>query len=355
MQSTLTVFVCSTFADLTEEREAVLNAIRRLKLQHDSMEFFGARAGQPIETCLEEVRKSDILVVIVGHRYGSLVPDIGISYSEAEYQEGYRLDKPCLVYVRNDDVPILPRHMERDPDKLRLLEHWKATLNQRHTVASFEDGNGLAVQVAADLGRTLVDMNNAAQTRAAAEATPHASIIDEIAGVIAPAIDGGVGPALLLSSIRRAVLLLMTTEGVRKPKLFLSYASSDKALVREIATGLRAHNIDVWFDELSLAPGAEWVREIERGLDSADALAFFISPNSVGSGWAQQELQIALHRQFSEKNMFIIPVLLADADVPPLLRSIQWLDMRDRNVDVAVKRLAEVIEHHAKRRTESEA
>jgi len=355
MQSTLTVFVCSTFADLTEEREAVLNAIRRLKLQHDSMEFFGARAGQPIETCLEEVRKSDILVVIVGHRYGSLVPDLGISYSEAEYQEGYRLDKPCLVYVRNDDVPILPRHMERDPDKLRLLERWKATLSQRHTVASYEDGNRLAVQVAADLGRTLVDMNDAARTRAAAEATLHASIIDEIAGVIAPAIDGGVGPALLLSAIRRAVAQLMTTEGVRKPKLFLSYANSDRAIVREIATGLRAHNIDVWFDELSLAPGAEWVREIARGLDSADALVFFISPNSVGSGWAKQELQIALHRQFSEKNMSIIPVLLADADVPPLLRSIQWLDMRDRNVNVAVKRLAEAIEHHAKRRAESEA
>ena len=64
MGSTLTVFLCSTFSDLSAEREAVLDAIRRLQLQHDSMEFFGARAQQPIETCLEEVRKSDILVVI---------------------------------------------------------------------------------------------------------------------------------------------------------------------------------------------------------------------------------------------------------------------------------------------------
>ncbi len=35
-----TVFVCSTFSDLSQEREGVLDAIRRLKLQHDSMEFF---------------------------------------------------------------------------------------------------------------------------------------------------------------------------------------------------------------------------------------------------------------------------------------------------------------------------
>jgi hypothetical protein len=65
-------------------------------------------------------------------------------------------------------------------------------------------------------------------------------------------------------------------------------------------------------------------------------------------------LQIALHRQISRKNVFIIPVLLADADVPPLLRSIQWLDMRDGNVDSAVKRLIDAIQHLAKRTAETE-
>ena len=109
MQQSFTVFVCSTFSDLSREREAVMNAVRRLQLQHDSMEFFGARSGQPLETCLAEVRRSDILVVIVGHRYGTVVTEKGISFSEAEYEEGRRLRKPCLVYIRNDDAPIAPR------------------------------------------------------------------------------------------------------------------------------------------------------------------------------------------------------------------------------------------------------
>jgi len=117
MAASFTVFVCSTFSDLSEEREGVLDAIRRLKLQHDSMEFFGARAEQSIKTCLKEVRASDVLVVIVGHRYGSIVPNLGISYSEAEYQEGYGLKKPCLVYTRDENVPVLPRDLERDPEK----------------------------------------------------------------------------------------------------------------------------------------------------------------------------------------------------------------------------------------------
>ena len=137
MAASFTVFVCSTFSDLSEEREGVLDAIRRLKLEHDSMEFFGAHAEQPIETCLQEVRKSDVLVVIIGHRYGSIVPNLGISYSEAEYTEGHRLKKPCLVYMRDENVRILPRQMERDPEKLKLLEKWKEGLHSRHTVASF--------------------------------------------------------------------------------------------------------------------------------------------------------------------------------------------------------------------------
>src|SRR5690349_21641750 len=122
MTASFTVFVCSTFSDLGQERDRVLDAIDRLKLQHDSMEFFGARASQPIETCLKEVQASDVLVVIVGHRYGSLVPNLGISYSQAEYDEGFKLNKPCLVYIRDENVPILPKYMERDPEKLRLLD-----------------------------------------------------------------------------------------------------------------------------------------------------------------------------------------------------------------------------------------
>ncbi len=155
MNPRFVVFVCSTYADLIDEREAVLDAVRRVQLQHDSMEFFGARADRSIETSLSEVRNSDILVVIVGHRYGSLVPEMDISYSEAEYNEGHQLGKPSLVYMRSKSVPVPPDNIERDPDKIRLLDMWKSKLRERHTVASFESSEDLAVQAAADLGRQI--------------------------------------------------------------------------------------------------------------------------------------------------------------------------------------------------------
>jgi uncharacterized protein YjbI with pentapeptide repeats len=162
MRASLKVFVCSTYSDLTEEREAVMSAIRRLQHQHDSMEYFGARSDQPIQTCLEEVRSSDVLVVIVGHRYGTMVPEIGVSFTEAEYKEGYRLRKPCLVYIRDEEVPILPKYVERDPNKDLLLNKFKERLRQRHTVAAFRNSHDLSVAVAADISRVAHELETVA-------------------------------------------------------------------------------------------------------------------------------------------------------------------------------------------------
>ena len=57
--------------------------------------------GRPIDVCLDEARESDLLLVIVALKYGSLP----ISYSQAEYEEGARPEKPCPVYVRDDEAP----------------------------------------------------------------------------------------------------------------------------------------------------------------------------------------------------------------------------------------------------------
>lgn len=109
------------------------------------------------------MRNSDILLVIVGHKYGTLVPELDISYSDAEYNEGYSLDKPCLVYLRSENAPVLPKDIEREPEKVLLLEAWKNNLQERHTVAAFKASEDLAVQVAADLGRKIRQLGDPAE------------------------------------------------------------------------------------------------------------------------------------------------------------------------------------------------
>jgi hypothetical protein len=85
------------------------------------MEYFGARPNQPIQVCLEHVRQSDILIVVVAHLYGSVVPSLGRSFVELEYDEGYKLDKSIFVYLKDDSVPVLPSFFERDPVKFNML------------------------------------------------------------------------------------------------------------------------------------------------------------------------------------------------------------------------------------------
>jgi hypothetical protein len=347
MATSFNVFVCSTFTDLSEEREGVLDAIRRLKLQHDSMEYFGARTEQPIETCLQEVRASDVLVVIVGHRYGTIVPKLDISFSEMEYSEGYNLGKPCLVYMRDDNVPALPRHMELDPEKLRRLQNWKETLHSRHTVASFQDGAKLAVQVATDLGRTIQDLEEVPKARAKARSEAGTPLMAEIDSVVTEALGQGMSEASILSAIRSSLSSLLATRQKSGPRMFISYSRSDIAVVERVVEGLLAAGVRVWSDDKLQPVSRDWRQAIERELAQADFVAFFISPSFLMSDFIKEELRIALHRQMSgEGGAIILPVILADvadATVPPLLKDFRWVDLRDGDVEKAVGQLVDQI------------
>lgn len=350
MKRSLSVFLCSTYSDLVEERSNIIDAISRLKLKHESMEFFGARSNQPIETCLEEVRRSDILVVVVGHRYGSFVPDLGISYSEAEYKEGHNLGKPCLVYLRDENEPILPKYVERDPEGLKALEKFKAILNQRHTVASFKNGHDISLQVTADLVRTIEAIESAEQAKAKQRKANKNQIFNQVRKHWDKAVSLGIPEENVFSAIRQAISALLANANLRPPVVFLSYSQSDGEIVQEFATGLRNEGIEVWFDQDRLSMGTSILEEISRGLDSADYLAFFISKNSIQSKWALEELNVMMARRISgEGGAMILPILLEDASIPPLLRDVKYLDLRGGDVGNGVKELLRAISHHSKR------
>jgi nucleotide-binding universal stress UspA family protein len=349
LKNNLIVFLCSTFTDLTEEREQILRAIQKLQLQHDSMEFFGARTNQAIETCLEEVRRSDFLVVVVGHKYGSIVPNRDLSFSEAEYVEGHRLSKPCLVYIRSDEVPVLPKFVERDPDNLRRLERWKSILRERHTVAHFTDPNDLALQVSADISRTVHSLQEAQSEGKPATPPSLESMMAEVSDVLKGALEKGITEDRVLSAVRRMVTSLLTDEGGRPPTVFLSYSHEDKEIVSEVAELLRADGIDVWFDLSEIHWGDSIQERVSRGLDSADFLAFFMSPSSLGNAWPRAELNTIISRQLSgDRGAMVLPILLQDTEIPPILRDIRYLDLRDRDVKGKAQELIAAIRHQMK-------
>jgi hypothetical protein len=62
-------------------------------------EEFGARPDSPQIACLQGVRESDLVVLILGARYGAVQPASGLSPTHEEFREA-RERKPVLVFVQ---------------------------------------------------------------------------------------------------------------------------------------------------------------------------------------------------------------------------------------------------------------
>jgi TIR domain/Domain of unknown function (DUF4062) len=363
MSEAVRVFLCSTYEDLVDERKAVLASLSELKLVHESMEFFGARPSPAIETCLAEVMKSNVLILVVGHRYGSIVPGQNVSFTEAEYREGVRLNRPCLVYMRRDDVAVLPRFFESDPEKLAALGTFRKILNERHTVARFRTPEDLAEEVRSNIRETV----QAVEAQAQNARNSDEAFFAELQELARSALANGHKEALLLSAFRTAVSSL----DVQRPTLvqqivgatrsilawrpvpsrvaganwvFFSYAQADLPVVAPVATELKKYGLRVWLDQQQLVPGDLLVEGIKEGLHKAKALVFFASRNSLKSQWARHELDYFMaQRVTSGTGPILIPVILEDVELPGVLRDVLYLDLRRGGARDAAKRIAAAV------------
>jgi len=146
-----TVFLGSTYEDLREHRQAVLEAAGRLGSLVRAMEFFGARPGVPKDECLDMVRRSDVYIGLFAMRYGSVDRDSGKSISHLEYLEARSLNLPTLIYLIDErNQPVLPVHVDTGA-AAKHLKKLKDELLANHTVGYFTSPDNLAKQVAFDL------------------------------------------------------------------------------------------------------------------------------------------------------------------------------------------------------------
>lgn len=130
------------------------------------------------------------------------------------------------------------------------------------------------------------------------------------------------------------------TEKKGSTKVFLSYASEDKPTARYIADALKRSGVSTWFDEWELAGGDSIVQHVERAVTSSDIVLVLLSPASVKSTWIQAEWSAAFSRELNDRAIRIIPVLIADCEIPPLLASRVYLDIRE-NKEAGVQRLVD--------------
>ena len=112
-------------------------------------------------------------------------------------------------------------------------------------------------------------------------------------------------------------------------RVFLSYASEDRARVEILYQNLLASGLQPWMDTHDLRPGEEWKKAIERGVQSADCFLACISPRSISKkSMLVEEMELAL-AQWKRKgdDYRLIPVRLEDIKVPDVLEHLQWFNL----------------------------
>jgi hypothetical protein len=140
---------------------------------------------------------------------------------------------------------------------------------------------------------------------------------------------------------REKLLQLITLEQTKNRKVFISYNHKDREFVERLANDLKKHGLAVWWDQWEIRVGESIIQKINDGIDSSAYLIAVLSSHSAQSHFVQREINSALMRQLSaERNIVILPLVLADCDIPTLLREIKCADFRN-DYEVGLKSLLE--------------
>ncbi|MBD8641117.1 DUF4062 domain-containing protein [Sphingomonas sp. CFBP 13733] len=100
----LQVFVSSTFTDLVLERQAAVSAILKAGHIPAGMELFTAGDRSQMEIIERWIDESDVYMLVLGGRYGSVEPKSGMGYTELEYDYAASQGKALFAVVITEDA-----------------------------------------------------------------------------------------------------------------------------------------------------------------------------------------------------------------------------------------------------------
>lgn len=104
MKKKLQVFVSSTYTDLIEERQAAVEAILSAGHIPAGMELFTAGDESQLNVIEKWIDESDIYLLILGGRYGSIEPKSGKSYIQLEYEYAVKTKKPYFSIITKESA-----------------------------------------------------------------------------------------------------------------------------------------------------------------------------------------------------------------------------------------------------------
>jgi hypothetical protein len=88
-------------------------------------------------------------------------------------------------------------------------------------------------------------------------------------------------------------------------RLFASHIHTDKKPLSKLKTALAAYGVDTFVAHEDIKPTKEWQQEIERALDTCDAVLAFLTPDFHVSLWVDQVIGYCINRR-----VLVVPLRL---------------------------------------------
>ncbi|MDM8514939.1 TIR domain-containing protein [Desulfobacterales bacterium HSG16] len=113
-------------------------------------------------------------------------------------------------------------------------------------------------------------------------------------------------------------------------KVFISYAGEDYETAKKLYDDLKDGGVTPWIDKVDLLPGQRWKPAITKAIKQSRFFLALLSSRSVSEkGFFHAELKKALEvfDEFSEEEIFLIPLLIDDCEIPERLEHINCVEL----------------------------
>jgi hypothetical protein len=148
------VFVSSTYADLKEERQKVIQALMELDCIPAGMELFPAADEEQFEFIKRVIDDCDYYLLIIGGRYGSTTAQ-GISYTEQEYDYALTRGLKVVALLHENPDEISFGKSEQDPELRSRLQAFRNRVATDRLVRFWRYADQLPGIVALSLSKTI--------------------------------------------------------------------------------------------------------------------------------------------------------------------------------------------------------
>lgn len=154
MEKRYQIFISSTYSDLKDERNKVMQTIMSLDCIPAGMELFPAMDEEQFDFIKRIIDDCDYYILIIGARYGSM-DENGVSYTEKEYNYAKEKGIPIMAFLHNDISSIPMGKADTDTKLIKKLEKFRKTVETGKLVKYWNNPDELNAQVAISLPKTI--------------------------------------------------------------------------------------------------------------------------------------------------------------------------------------------------------